>query len=53
MGLIGFLDDYIKVFKKDKNFMETWKNNHKGIAVTGSLTEGETKKFFLLRRGGF
>ena len=32
---------------KDKNFMETWKNNHKGIAVTGSLTEGETKKLII------
>ena len=32
---------------KDKNFMETWKNNHKGIAVTGSLTESETKKLII------
>ena len=32
---------------KDKNFMETWKNNHKGIAVTGSLTEDETKKLII------
>ena len=32
---------------KDKNFMETWKNNHKGIAITGSLTEDETKKLII------
>ena len=32
---------------KDKNFMETWKNNHKGIALTGSLTENKTKKLII------
>ena len=32
---------------KDKNFMETWKNNHKGVTITGSLTEDETKKLII------
>jgi len=32
---------------QDKNFMKTWKNNHKGIPILGSLTENKTKELII------
>ena len=32
---------------QDKNFLETWKNNHKGIPILGNLTEKLTKNKIL------
>ena len=32
---------------QDKNFMETWKNNHKGTPILGSLTENKTKELII------
>ena len=33
---------------QDKNFLETWKNNHKGIPILGNLTEKLTKNKILI-----
>ena len=32
---------------QDKNFIETWKNNHKGTPILGSLTENKTKELII------